>query len=131
MKLNKIDENNIFHGASLIIVLLTGCTMTPEAIKEQILTGKNTEHGYRVLDSGSWQGATVLESDNPYSDDVERQRQEKLRNRQSILYPYYKTNPNAPGAQALFNKVRVVGATGDVVESSAAEKKRRIKSQKN
>ena len=36
---------------------------------------------------------------------------------------YYKTNPNAPGASALFNKVRVVGATGDVVESSAAEKK--------
>ena len=41
---------------------------------------------------------------------------------------YYKTNPDAPGAAALFNKVRVVGATGDVVESSTRRKKRRIKS---
>ena len=43
---------------------------------------------------------------------------------------YYKTNPNAPGASELFNKVRVVGDTGDDVESSKAEKKEEAKARK-
>ena len=44
---------------------------------------------------------------------------------------HYKTNPDAPNAASLFNKVRVVGATGDVVESSMAEKKAEKKAERS
>ena len=44
---------------------------------------------------------------------------------------YYKTNPNSSGTDKLFNKVRVLSKTGNVVEASKAEQKEETRVKKS